>query len=201
MSGDEIKVKILPSALLIGVMGAILLSYAVLGATCARQQRDKNDINAQILQLRPALLQTTGRAESRPRPDLAELEQRLALAQARLAAEQASFPAELSSTELSDWVLQLAQETRLKALTLRAKPISTEKIKGHTYKILRLEVDARGSFSELTDFIQRLEEGKFTTLVLAKVSMTVTPGDLGARLSLALYAQLPPQATGTPGSK
>lgn len=185
--------KIRSSILLIGVMGAILLSYVVLGATCARQQRDKNYTNAQLLQLRPALAQT--------KPNLAELEQRLALAQARLAAEQASFPVELSSTELSDWVLQLAEETQLKALSLRAKPISTEKIKGHTYKILRLEVEARGSFSQLTGFIQRLEEGKFKTLVLEKASMTVTPGDVSARLNLALYAQPPPPATGTSGSK
>lgn len=189
----EPKVKIRPSALLIGVMGAILLSYAVLGATCARQQQNKNDINAQLLQLRPALAQK--------KPNLAALEQRLALAQARLAEEQASFPSELSSTELSDWVLQLAQETQLKALSLRAKPISTEKIRGHAYKILHLEVEARGSFSELMDFIQRLEEGKFKTLVLEKASMTVTPGDVSGRLNLALYAQLPPPAAGTPGSK
>jgi hypothetical protein len=174
-------------------MGAILLSYAVLGATYARQERNKNDINVQLLQLRPALAQT--------RPNVAEMEQRLDLAQARLAAEQASFPSELSSTELSDWVLQLAQETQLKALSLRAKPVSTEKMRGYTYKILRLEVEVRGSFSDLTDFIQKLEEGKFTTLVLAKASMTVTPGDVAARLNLALYAQLPPPATGTPGSK
>ena len=185
--------KIKPSTLLMGVMGAILLSYAVLGATYVRQQRVETDIDAQLLQLRPALAQT--------RPNLAELEGRLALAQARLAAEQASFPTELSSTELSDWVLQLAQEAQLKALSLRAKPISTEKIRGYTYKILRLEIEARGSFSELTDFIQRLEEGKFTTLVLANASMTVSPEDVAARLNLALYAQLPPSAVGTPGSK
>ncbi|MBI2852600.1 MAG: hypothetical protein HYX84_05830 [Chloroflexi bacterium] len=179
------RIRLLTWFILVIIIAAA--GYVFLLTTYVRQQREQRELTFQIDQLRPAM---SGAGDN-----LDDLERRLAAARSEVAAEHSSFPSVLSNTEIVDWVQQVAQQSQVKAFVLQAKAISSEKIGTNTYNVLRLEVAAEGSFSQLRVFIQRLEEGILKTLVIDRVNIALDQAQSSVSLSLSVYAHpLPPEA-------
>ena len=135
---------------------ALLVVYYFLGMGYLRQRQGHEALAAQITKATQTLAQT-------PKPPQ-DLEQRLAAAEASLAAAQSAFPTDLNSTRIINTILKLADACQVRAIPLVTKPWSKENI-GKGYYAFRLSVSVRGSFSQLTSFVSRLENGELESLV------------------------------------
>lgn len=176
-------------------IAALLMFYAYLGMGYLGQSREHRLLNDQITELIQALEEMAV-----PPPDL---EEQLAAAQESLAAEQNVFPGEVNSTQVINTILGLADDCEVTAIPLVAQPWSTESMGEYSCRVLRLDVDIEGSFSQLLGFIGELENGEFETLVIEDLSVARVseqpegePSSEGiipvnASLELALYAQAP----------
>ena len=126
-----------------------------------------------------------------------ELELQLAQMGESLWAEMESFPLKMNSTVLIDDILKLADENGLQATPLITEPWSIGTVGEHDYNIFRFNLAVRGTFSEVVALVSKLEDGRFKTLVLEGVTVTVPEDSLGgsaegsmpveASLSLAVY--------------
>ncbi|MBA7637517.1 hypothetical protein ES703_45162 [subsurface metagenome] len=126
------------------------------------------------------------------------LELQLAAVQASLAAEKRAFPSKVNSTEFINTILELADESGVKAIPLVTQSWSTEKISESDYQVFRLNVTVEGSFSQLLSFMSKLERGEYKTLVVENLSITRIPEEEStdeetipviASCDLAIYAQ------------
>ncbi len=183
------KVRPLVIVMAIGVL--ILAAYGLFGVKYIQQWQEQEALASHIA-LVGDLLEGYG--------SLASLEQQRADAEARLAAEEASFPTSLSSTEVFDAVLQLAQASRVEVVSLRSHSVSTERVGEHDYAVLRLNISVEGSFSQLLTFLNGLERIGFGTLILEDANITESGELYTVGVDLAVYAQSLPQTTVPPGS-
>ena len=186
-----VKGKLLIAILII----MLLVVYAYFGMGYVRERKEHEALTSQITDVSQTLAQMPGPPH--------DLEQRLAAAQASLAAEQSAFPSKMNSTEIVDTILRLADDCGVKAIPLITQPWSIENIGEHGYHVLRLDVAVEGSFSQLVSFLSKLENGEFKTLIVDDLSVTrateqpegetVTEGTIPvtASLDLAIYTQSP----------
>lgn len=185
--------KIKPLTVWVLVVAAIAVAYAILGVAYLRQKGAQEALGFELGKLR---LIAAGREQP-----TGDMERRLVVAQARLDTAQATFPDEWRSTEVMEWVLQLARESQVKALPINVRPLSKERFEGHVCDVSRLEVKVEGGLPQLLAFMGQLEGGPFKTLVLEKASITTTPGGANATLSLAAHVHpvlVQPAATPEP---
>lgn len=183
--------RVRPFIIVMAISAVILAAYGLFGVSYIQQRQEQGTLTSQIAVASDLL-------EEYDSP--ASLEQQLADAEARLAAEQASFPTRLSSTEVLDAVLQLAQESQVEVLSLRAQSVSMERVGEHDYAVLRFNTGVEGSFSQVLAFLNLLEGGELETLILENVSISESAELCTASLDLAVYAQSLPQATAPPDS-
>jgi len=111
------------------------------------------------------------------------------------------FPTRLNSTEVISTILGQASGYGVNAIPLVTKSWETEIVGENNYDVLRLTIAAEGNFSQLVNFVTRLENGEYQTLVVEDLTVErVTPlseeetGSEGAILfiasfDLAIYAQ------------
>jgi hypothetical protein len=182
--------------LLMVLLFAVLLAvYCLWGLDYMKQRQQQESLSYQIADSTLALAQMPQPAEG--------LEQRLATAQANLAAAESDFPAQVNSTLAIKAILNLADDIGVKAIPLVTQPWSVEKNGEHNYYVLRLNVSALGSFSSLTKFTEGLENGEFPTLIIENltasrdaesseegISESVMP--VSVSLDLAIYTRSPP---------
>lgn len=184
------------SIILVGVIGGILVIYAVLGINSLRAGAVKRDAAAQVARLPASTSQGTAQSKG--------LESQLAAAQTKLTAEQALFAGKLDPALATNWVLQLADETHIKVHSVQESPITSEKTENGTYKVLRLELTGEGSIDSIEAFMSRLKAGGLSTLVAEKMNAAIAPGLASASISLAVYGEFsPPEAqtaSSTPGN-
>lgn len=173
--------------ILITVVVILLAVYSFMGMDYLRQRREHEALSAQITTATRTFAQIP-----KPPPDL---EQKLAAAKASLAAAQTDLPKELNSTQIINTILKLAIDCRVKAIPLSTRPWAKENT-GEGYYVFRLNMVISGGFSQLTNFVTRLEKEEFTSLVIEDLSVTraTNPSDvsLTADLRLAIYAQSAP---------
>jgi len=180
--------KILIAILII----SLLVVYYIFGMDYLRQRQEREALAFQIATVTQALAQMSDPPQN--------LEQRLEAAQESLAAEQSMFPSRLNSTEVISTILELANSLGVNAIPLVTQPWSTEVVGENNYDVLRLTVDAEGSFSQLVNFVSRLENGEYQTLVVEDLTVdrvaTASEGDGSegivsyiASFDLAIYAQ------------
>ena len=182
------------SKLLFAVLITILLVvYAYLGIGYMKQSEEREALTSQINEAIEALREM-------PRPPQ-DLEQRLAAAQASLVAEQSIFPIKVNSTEVITTILELADDSGVKAVPLETQPWSIQDVEEHGYYVFRLNVAVEGSLSDFSSFVSKLENGRFRTLVVEDLSVTsvskqseeesVSEGTISvvASLDLAIYTQ------------
>ena len=153
------------SKLLIALLIIVLLVvYYLFGTDYIKQSKEQEMLTPQITEVIEAL-------KEMPEPPQ-DLEQRLATAQASLAAEQSAFPSQLNSLQVVNTILELADDYDVKAVPLVTQPWSTEKVGEHDYYVFRLTVAVEGSFSKLVSFVSKLESGEFKTLIVENLSVT-----------------------------
>lgn len=180
--------------LLIALLILVLLTaYVYLGMDYIDQRNEHHILVAQITQVSEMLA-----AIPKVSQDLGE---RLATAQANLAATQREFPQKMNSTRVVNTILSLADGCKVKAIPLVTESWSTEKVGEHDYQVFRLNVAVEGTFSQVVSFVSHLENGELKTLIVEDLSATVVsepPGErsfpegtvpITARLSLTIYAR------------
>jgi len=171
----------------------LLVVYTYLGLDYMKQRRGLAALTSQMAEVDQALAQIP-----QPAPDLAP---RLEAARASLAAERDAFSTRLSSTEIINIILKLADVSGLKTIPLTTQPWSTEENGEHSYDVLRLNLAVAGGFSQLVGFVSDLENGEMGTLILEDLRVNRDDGPVEdgagadgtmpvtASLGLAVYAQ------------
>lgn len=184
------------SKLLIAVLIiSLLVVYYIFGMDYINQRREREALALQITTVTQALAQISDSPQ-----DLENLERRLEVAQERLAAEQSMFPTQLNSTEVVSTILGLANSLGVNAIPLVTQSWSTEVVGENNYDVLRLTVAAEGNFYQLVNFVSRLENGEYQTLVVEDLTVdravTASGGNGSegivsfiASFDLAIYAQ------------
>lgn len=176
------------SKLLIAILIiSLLVVYYIFGMDYLNQRQEHETLAFQIATVTQALAQVSDPPQN--------LEQRLEAAQESLAAEQSMFPSRLNSTEVINTILELANSLGVNAIPLVTQSWSTEVVGENSYDVLRLTVAAEGSFSQMVNFVSKLENGEYQTLVVEDLTVDrVTTGSEGiilfiASFDLAIYAQ------------
>lgn len=125
------------------------------------------------------------------------IEARLAEAQAELAAVQAAFAIEVSSTEILDTVLEAAAQSSVQVNSVTVQGTRTMKIGESTYTLYPFYLRVQGSYTQLLAFLDRLEQGVVETLVLERVSLNEAgDGSFVANLNFSVYSQALSAPTG-----
>jgi len=173
----------------------LLLAYYTMGNAYLKQEQQSASLRGRIAEASRALDLVPGPAVG--------AEQRLAAAQAGLAATEGGFPGRVNSTVAIDAILRLAESTGVKAMPLVTRPWEAEKWGGHDYYVLRLSVSAEGDFTRLAAFSRALESGDFPTLVIEQLGVSSEAGypaaaagsgaaPVSASFDLAIYTLPPP---------
>jgi Tfp pilus assembly protein PilO len=180
----QAKGKLLATIFVVG----LVMVYAVLGMSYLKQLKEHGVGTSQFNEVTQTL------NEIPPPPQ--DLEQRLAEAEASLAAEQSTFPSTINTTQLINTVLALANSCGVKATPMVTKPWSTETVGQHTYPVLRLTVAVEGSFSQLVTFASQLEKGDYDTLVMENLDISRSTAEseegttpITGSLKLAVYGR------------
>ncbi len=188
--GREIS---LMSKLLIAILIiSLLVVYYIFGMDYINQRREREALAFQIATVTQALAQMSDPPQN--------LERRLEVAQERLAAEQSMFPTRLNSTEVISTILELANSLGVNVIPLVTQSWLTEVVGENNYDVLRLTVAAEGNFYQLVNFVSRLENGEYQTLVVEDLTVdkavTASEGNGSAGVvsyiasfDLAIYAQ------------
>ncbi|UCB43366.1 MAG: hypothetical protein JSV77_01590 [Dehalococcoidales bacterium] len=152
------------------VVVVLLAVYGVLALDYIRQGPEQDRLLSEIEEID----QSMQALEESP----SDLLEELAMVQASLAAEQATIPDEINSSDVIEAILSLAQEAGVKAVPFVTDPWTTTTIGEGTYRIFRISIGVEGAFVQVSDFISRLENGEFNTLSVEQLSITVA-GDEG----------------------
>lgn len=180
----------LPIVILIIILSMV---YYLFGTDYMNQRKEQKALTSQLAEVSQMLSEI-------PKPPQ-DLEQQLEVAQARLAVEQSTLPSEVDTTQVIDTILRLADDCEVKAIPLATEPWAEEKIGEHGYPVFRLNLVVEGGFSQLVDFVKRLENGEFKALIVesmravrvaeASDEESVAEGiiSITASLDLAIYTQ------------
>jgi hypothetical protein len=168
---------------------ALVAVYYLMVSDYFKQRRDNQVLASRTEEVAQLLTQVP--------PSPSDLEQRLSAAESLYAETQNSFPDPLSTTQIINAVLSLADDTGVKAIPLVTQPWTVESVGDYDYSVFRLSVTATGEFTEVADFIDGLESGEPPTLIITSLivdRVTGTPGDdnslpVEARLEIAVYAR------------
>ncbi len=182
--------------LLIVILAVALLAvYYLLGSDYLKQRRDHQTLASGIAGANQALTLI-------PAPT-ADLEQRLTDAQTSLQTANMTLPERLNSTRIINSVLMLADDIGVKAIPLVTQAWATESINEVNISVFRLNVAVKGSFSQVSSFLKRLESGEFNTLVVEYFTVDSITDPFGgegvygdttqvdARLDIAIYSRPP----------
>ncbi len=177
------------------LVAGILVAYYALGTNYLQERREKAGLSSQI----------AGAAAQRELipPPPADIEPRLAAASAELAREKNSIPARMNSTRLVNGILRTAEAAGVKAVPVFTQPWVIETADRMEYAVFRLNLAACGTFTQLADFLNRLENGETATLVVTDMKVERVTGapasenatgdaaEVEARLDIAVYARPP----------
>ena len=177
--------RLLITALGIGLVAA----HVYFWMDSLTQRREQEALASQITDVTQTMAQI-------PKPSH-DLEQRLAEAQANLAAERRTFSGELNSTRVIDTFLRLADESQVRAGFLTTEPWTPASIEGHDYLVLVVHLEVEGSLDGLVAFVRRLENESPAPVRVQYVSVTREDGQptessmVTASLDVTVYSQPP----------
>jgi hypothetical protein len=172
----------------------LLVVYYLMVTDYLKQRREHTTLASQMDEAAATLAQIP--------PSPTDLEERLSAAQSSFEAVQYSFPDILNTTGIINAILGLADDAGVKAIPLITQPWTVESVSDHNYSVFRLSVTATGTYTELADFINRLETGEPPTLVIESLlveRITDISGEENAipaeaKLEIAVYARPPAPA-------
>ena len=171
------------------VIAASVMLSVNFGSSYNNERREHQALAAQLAEINQIITEMPQAAPG--------LEGQLAEAEERLAAEAATFPTEMDSTEVVNIILRWAERQDVTAVPLATEPWATVEIGEHRYQVLRIDITAAGTFSQVRSFIGELESEGFQTLNIDYILITKTGDDpeednqVTAELELAIYTQPP----------
>ena len=183
--------------LIIALIAVLLVVYYLIGTDYLKQRNNKVSFASQITAATEALALI-------PQPP-ADLEQRLAAAQDGLDTANNTFAMDTNYTRIVNIILKLASEIGVKAIPLSTEPWTLENVLGQDYSVFRIDIAVTGNFTQLVNFLNRLENGAPASLIIETLTVEKLPGSAGggssdgditpvnAKVEIAVYA--PPMAT------
>ncbi|MFC1917970.1 hypothetical protein ACFLXH_04880 [Chloroflexota bacterium] len=169
----------------------LLVAYGLLGLDYAKQRREHETLAVSIIEITRELRQIPASPQN--------LEQRLAAAETSLESAQSAFPAKPNSTQIINQILKLADEYQVKAIPLATQQWSSEKA-GNGYLVFRVKLTVQGGFDQFVNFVNKLENEEFDTLIIEDLIVTRvivaekappdTATSIKANLDVAIYARL-----------
>ena len=132
----------------------------------------------------------------------ADLQERLDTVQAELDTAQHTLPVEPNTNEIINTILQLADTTGIKIAPLASSSWTVETYEGYNVAVYRLNLAITGKSGQFLDFLDRLENGDFPTLIIENSSVNKEEEEIyledcisesstriQAELVIALYAR------------
>jgi hypothetical protein len=166
------------------IVVVLLASYYWLGTGLIKENRRNSSLITDIAGLTAVLHMTPGTT-----PDL---DQRLSVAQAGLAAAENTFAGETDDTRIVNSILRMAEEAGVKVVPISTRPWSIEQISGRDYSVFNLTVSVAGDFQQVQSFIRQLENSEPPTLAVKYLKVDRVSADPGAGitadLDIAAYA-------------
>ncbi|OGN97283.1 MAG: hypothetical protein A2Y89_06920 [Chloroflexi bacterium RBG_13_51_18] len=156
--------RILITALIL----ALLVVYYLVGTGYLKQRSQKETLKNQISDGTAALALIP-----LPPPDLDE---QMADAEDLLWAGQDTLNIDTNITRIINRILRLADETGVKAIPLSTQDWMVERISNQDYAVFRITLAISGNFTQVTDFLNRLENGEPETLVLEYLNVEKVSG-------------------------
>jgi Tfp pilus assembly protein PilO len=161
--------------LIIILIAALLVVYYLVGTGYLKQRNQKATLASQIA----AETETLALVPLPP----ADLEQRLADAQDGLDAVNNTFVVDTNYTRIVNKILRLASEIGVKAIPLSTQPWTIETVLGQDYSVFRVDMAVTGNFTQLVNFLNRLENGDTGTLIIEYLTVDRVPGSAGGESS------------------
>jgi hypothetical protein len=155
--------------------------------------------NSEIYALNADAAKITREIEKIPDP-APDLQLKLAEANAGLTAAQNALPPEFNRNEIIDYIVNLSRECKVEVLPITSQGWITEK-NSQGYPILKLNATLTGTFTQANDFINRLQYGKYETLVIPELNYTqqfssdnssifsAAQTNVSVKLSISVYAR------------
>jgi Tfp pilus assembly protein PilO len=154
--------------LIIVLVVALLAVYGFIGMDYLNQRNQRDTYDTQIAQASEALFLM-------PQPP-ADLQERLAAANASLEEVKNAFGFNATSTEIVEMILNTANQTGVTVTPLITQAWAQVSISGQTYEVFRMNIQATGTFSQLALFIHQLETDEPKTLVIESLVIEGTQG-------------------------
>jgi hypothetical protein len=154
--------------LVIVLVVGLLAAYYFLGTDYGKQRRRQASLSSQI--------STTAQQLALIPPAPTDLEPRLAAANADLDTAKNAFSPPPDGIGIVNAVLQLADAAGVKAVPLITQTWSMASVNQTDYPVFRLNIAATGTFTKVSDFISRLENGEPETLVISDLKIERVTG-------------------------
>ena len=168
---------------------ALLVVYYIVGMDYLRQRNQQEKLTAQIAE-------DTTTLSLLPQPP-ADLDQQLADAEDSLWAIKNTLKIDANITRMVNSILRLGDETGVKVIPLSTQPWAKDHISNQDYLVFRIDIAVSGNFTQMTEFLNRLENGEPKTLVLeylrvekasgSSLSESPVEGPVSADIRLAIY--------------
>ena len=175
------------------VAAVFLLFYALFGLLYYGQGQQQEDIATELFKAQRILRKV-------PQDRLA-LEDRLTSAQQALDLERETFPSQQPTDVLLDYILQMADESGVKVLNTKIVSLREESIEQINYVVSPFDVQARGSMSQISSFLQLLEEGPLPALMIGTVNLSKSDLGFSLGVSFSVYGRGPIPDTNPPTSR
>ena len=177
----------------------IVAALIIVIAANALVWKNRLDKGSEINLLTGEIARVSREIKNSPDPP-ADLQSRLAAARADLTAAQTAFPAQFNRNDIIDYIINLSRECQVEVLPISSQGWVAEKA-SQSYPVLKLNATLTGSFAQANEFIDKLKNGKYGTLLIPEISFTrlSSPDSSGvfsgeqtmvtARLSISIYAR------------
>jgi len=170
--------------LTIGILAILLASLAVV---YVRQTKELRDLNAGITQAQQNFDTYTAQQK--------DLEAKLNQVKSSVPALPGEFKSSLESIEISDALLEVADEAMVTITELSASLPDNEELNGITYQVVYIELTAEGKMVSTLNFVQKLgDRFPSSEIEQVEIKVTETEGEETAEekssisLSLKIYA-------------
>ncbi len=193
----EEKVKI--TKRIFSITSVLVIALIIVIAANAVVWKNRLDKNTEIDYLTGEINQVFQETQKTSQP-AANLEARLAEARTGLAAAQTAFPPEFNRNDIIDYIINLGRECRVEVLPISSQGWVVDKAV-QSYPVLKLNGTIIGSLTQANEFISRLQNGKYETLLIPEISYTrqsssevagTFSGDnvvVTVKLSISIYAR------------
>lgn len=118
--------------------------------------------------------------------NLDSLKTELAATQAQL--KESVFPEQVPSVEVVALLVKASRETGVELSNLQVLAVEQEKVGNNNYSVLRQRLQARGTPSQVTGFMSRLEKGEFRSLVVNNIALVPKGIAWEARMDMYIYS-------------